>query len=150
MPRKLKKADSAAHDNQVALKVKDSANQIWLAGLGAFAKTQESGSKLFDSLVKEGEAAQERTRKAAEETVEEAKSKVVEMRKRASGRWDRLEKVFEDRVARALNRLGVPAAEDIQELSKRVDELNANIAELTEEKKSGARRRLSKEENAAA
>jgi poly(hydroxyalkanoate) granule-associated protein len=103
--------------------VKDSANQIWLAGLGAFAKAQEEGSKLFESLVKEGEEIESRTKKAAEDKVEMAKNKT-------SDTWDKLEQVFEERVSRALSRLGVPTNDDIQSLSKRIEELNENIKEL--------------------
>jgi poly(hydroxyalkanoate) granule-associated protein len=103
--------------------VKDSANQIWLAGLGAFAKAQEEGSKLFESLVKEGEEIESRTKKAAEDKVEMAKNKT-------SDTWDKLEQVFEERVSRALSRLGVPTNDDIQSLSKRIEELNDNIKEL--------------------
>lgn len=103
--------------------VKDSANQIWLAGLGAFAKAQDEGSKLFDSLVKEGEEIESRTKKVAEEKVDIAKNKT-------SDTWDKLEQVFEERVSRALSRLGVPTNDDIQSLSKRIEELNENIKEL--------------------
>lgn len=108
----------------------DSARQIWLAGLGAFAKAEEGGSKLFESLVKDGEEVEARTRKAASEKVEEVRGKVDEVRGRATDTWDGLEQVFEDRVARVLNRLGVPTHEDIQELSKRVEELNENVKAL--------------------
>jgi poly(hydroxyalkanoate) granule-associated protein len=103
--------------------VKDSANQIWLAGLGAFAKAQDEGSKLFESLVKEGEEIESRTKRAAEEKVDIAKNKT-------SDTWDKLEQVFEERVSRALSRLGVPTNDDIQSLSKRIEELNENIKEL--------------------
>jgi poly(hydroxyalkanoate) granule-associated protein len=103
--------------------VKDSANQIWLAGLGAFAKAQDEGSKLFESLVKEGEEIESRTKKAAEDKIDIAKNKT-------SDTWDKLEQVFEERVSRALSRLGVPTNDDIQSLSKRIEELNENIKEL--------------------
>jgi poly(hydroxyalkanoate) granule-associated protein len=103
--------------------VKDSANQIWLAGLGAFAKAQTEGGKLFDSLVAAGEDIESRTKKVAEDKVEMAKNKT-------SDTWDKLEQVFEERVSRALSRLGVPTNDDIQSLSKRIEELNNNIKEL--------------------
>src|SRR5512135_3349438 len=101
MVRKLKELAGGVTENQLAATVKDSAQQIWLAGLGAFAKAQQEGSKVFEALVKEGEALQAKTRKVAED-------KVVEISGKASGTWDKLEQVFEDRVARALHSLGVP------------------------------------------
>lgn len=112
-------------ENQLAQTVKDSAQQIWLAGLGAFAKAQEEGNKVFDALVKEGETIQKKTRKAADEKIAVVAGKAV-------GTWDRLEQVFEDRVAKALGSLGVPTKKDIDKLSKRVAELTAVVQKLTE------------------
>ena len=115
----------ALSENQLAQTVKDSAQQIWLAGLGAFAKAQEEGNKVFDALVKEGETIQKKTRKAADE-------KIAVVAGKAAGTWDRLEQVFEDRVAKALGSLGVPTKKDIDKLSKRVAELTAVVQQLTE------------------
>ena len=115
----------AISENQLAQTVKDSAHQIWLAGLGAFAKAQEEGNKVFDALVKEGESIQSKTRKVADEQMAVVTGKAV-------GTWDRLEQVFEDRVARALSSLGVPSKKDIDKLSKRVAELTAVVQKLTE------------------
>ena len=68
MVKKTKPAtDTTKADNQLAAAVKDSAQQIWLAGLGAFAKAQEEGNKVFEALVKEGKDIQKRTRASAEE-----------------------------------------------------------------------------------
>jgi len=115
----------ALSENQLATTVKESAQQIWLAGLGAFAKAQEEGNKVFDALVKEGESIQKKTRKVADE-------KIAEVAGKAAGTWDRLEQVFEDRVARALSSLGVPTKKDIDKLSKRVAELTTVVQKLTE------------------
>ncbi|MCP5425906.1 MAG: phasin family protein [Gammaproteobacteria bacterium] len=108
----------------------DVARQIWLAGLGAFAKAEEEGSRLFESLVKEGEKIESRTRKVAEETLDGVKGQVEKVRGRATDTWDGIEQVFEDRVARVLNRLGVPTNDDVQELTKRVEELNQTVKGL--------------------
>jgi poly(hydroxyalkanoate) granule-associated protein len=127
MGKKLKALAGSLTENQLALTVKDSAQQIWLAGLGAFAKAQEEGGKVFDALVKEGETIQARTRKMTDERIAVVAGK-------AAGTWDRLEQVFEDRVARALGSLGVPSKKDIDKLSKRVVELTAVVQGLTEGK----------------
>jgi len=108
------------------------ARRIWLAGLGAFAKAEGEGSKIFELLVKEGEAVEARNREAAEGRVEEMKDRVEEMRGKASDTWDRFEQVFQDRVARALNSLGIPTNDDIQNLSRRVEELNESVKKLTQ------------------
>jgi poly(hydroxyalkanoate) granule-associated protein len=120
--------------------VKDSAQQIWLAGLGAFAKAQEEGGKVFDTLVKEGVSLQQKTQAAAEEKIAEAASKMNTMTAglstKASGQWDKLEHIFEDRVAKALNKLGMPSAQDVQALVARVDALNKKIQDLSPAKPS--------------
>ncbi len=134
-------------EGQLTQTVKDSAQQIWLAGLGAFAKAQEEGGKVFDALVKEGEAIQKKTRKLADEKFsvvrKTADEKLADVRKvadakmaavtgKAAGTWDRLEQVFEDRVARALSSLGVPTKKEIDKLSKRVAELTATVQKLND------------------
>ena len=115
--------------------VRESAQQIWLAGLGAFAKAQEEGSKVFDSLVKEGVSMQRKTQTAAGEKLSEATSRISTMASdlssRASGQWDKLETIFEGRVSKALDKLGVPKAEDMKMLSARIEELNRHLSTLT-------------------
>lgn len=131
MGKKLKALAGGLTESQLALTVKESAHQIWLAGLGAFAKAQGEGSKVFEALVKEGENIQSRTRKLTDE-------KIAEVAGKAAGTWDKLEQVFEDRVARALSSLGVPSKKDIDKLSRRVLELTAVVQSLTEEKAAAA------------
>jgi poly(hydroxyalkanoate) granule-associated protein len=125
MAQKLKETTD---DAKVAHLVMNSAHQIWLAGLGAFAKAQAEGTKVFDSLVKEGEAVQARAGKAAT-------TQMSQLSKSAAGAWDKLEQVFEERVSKSLNRLGVPTYADIQALSKHVNELNASVQELLKSSK---------------
>ena len=124
MAQKLKKLAEESSDGDLAATIRDSANNIWLAGLGAFVKAQEEGGKVFDALVKEGQAFQKRAKKAADE-------KVVEMNEKASTTWDKLEQVFEDRVARALHSLNVPSKTDIEALSERVEKLTTLVEELS-------------------
>jgi len=112
----------------------DSSHKIWLAGLGAFSRAQREGAKVFETLVKQGEELQSRTRQAATETAAAARgaaaAKAKEMQEMAGGTWDKLEQVFEDRVARALSKLGVYTQNDVQRLAARVDELAAAVNKL--------------------
>ncbi len=114
--------------------IKESARQIWLAGLGAFSKAQSEGGKVFKALVKQGSELQRKTQSAAEEKLSEASVRMTsmanEISSKASGQWDKLENIFEDRVAKALNKLGVPSAKDISELTARIDELNRAVHKL--------------------
>ena len=134
MPKRLKELAAETTASQLAVKIRESANQIWLAGLGAFSKTQEEGVKMFEALVAEGEKVQERTKTAADERLAEGKEK-------ATGAWGKLEKVFEDRVGRALHALNVPTREDVDVLSKRVHELTVMTKKLSEEEETHGRGR---------
>ena len=115
--------------------IKDSAQQIWLAGLGAFSKAQEEGGKAFESLVKEGLSIQRKTQAVAEERISEASSRMssmaTEISSKATGQWDKLENLFEERVAKALNKLGVPSARDVDALIARIDELSQHVQRLS-------------------
>jgi|SRR5208282_3314240 len=126
VPKKLTELATEATENQLAAKIRESANQIWLAGLGAFSKAQQEGVKMFEALVAEGEKFQERTKTAADE-------RLADVREKATGTWDKLEKVFEERVARALHTLSVPSRKDIDVLSQRVAELTEITKKLSEE-----------------
>ena len=114
--------------------IMEQAEQIWLAGLGAFAKAQDQGGKIFDTLIKEGQALEKATRKLTGDRVDAARgaveSTVSQVRDRASDTWDRLEQVFENRVSRALNSLGVPGPKDLNELTRRVEELSRAVRAL--------------------
>jgi len=129
MVKKLQKISNDKKKNgaQLASTVKESAQQIWLAGLGAFSKAQEEGTKVFESLVKEGLSMQRKTQSAAEEKISEATSRMTNMASdissRAAGQWDKLENIFEDRVAKSLSKLGVPSSRDLDVLNARIDAL---------------------------
>nr|AGC71749.1 polyhydroxyalkanoate granule-associated protein PhaF [uncultured bacterium A1Q1_fos_504] len=135
MVKKFSKAAAgAANDNNLLGTVKESSSQIWLAGLGAFAKAQEEGSKVFEALVKEGSGLQKKFRSFADAQVNdmtnEVSGKITEATSKAAGAWDRLETVFEERVGRAVGRLGVPTKADIQKLTERVEELTKQVQKL--------------------
>ncbi len=124
MVKKLNELAGQGGESHLAATIRDSATNIWLAGLGAFAKAQEEGGKLFDALVKEGEAVQSRASKSAQEAITDARTK-------ATGTWDKLEQVFVDRVSRALTSLNVPTKHDIDALAKRVEELTKATTKLS-------------------
>ena len=122
-------------DSQLAQSVKESAQQIWLAGMGAFAKAQEGRAKVFEALIKEGMGLQRKTQSAAEEAIGEVTGRMTamagEVQAKAGQHWDKLETIFEQRTAKAMNKLGVPTAKDVDALIRRVDELAAAVAKLS-------------------
>jgi poly(hydroxyalkanoate) granule-associated protein len=129
--------------------IKDSAHEIWLAGLAAFSKAQQEGGKVFDALVQEGLTIQRKTQAAAEEKMNAATQKMNSMASdigaRATGKWDKLESIFEDRVARALKSLGVPTTREVDDLAARLAALEKTAsprpARSTSAKKAPARKR---------
>lgn len=124
-------ADLQARAEHLSRSLVESAQQIWMAGVGAFNRAQGEGSKLFEALVSEGMNIEKHTRKLAGGRVDAVRDamedRVDAARVRATDTWDRLEKVFEDRVQRALTRLGIPGREEVAGLSQRVDALTAQL-----------------------
>ncbi len=127
-------SDAGNSKSALASSVKESAQQIWLAGMGAFSKAQEEGTKVFEALVKEGMSLQKKTQSVAEEKIGEVTGKMTAMADTVSSKagqnWDKLEAIFETRTAKALNKLGVPTAKDVDALVQRVDALTAAVAKL--------------------
>ena len=130
-----KSAASSPQDSALAKSVKESAQHIWLAGMGAFSKAQEEGTKVFEALVKEGQSLQRKTQAVAEEKIGEVTGKMTSMagtvQAKANQNWDKLEGIFEARTAKALSKLGVPTAKDLEALIQRVDELATAVAKLS-------------------
>lgn len=127
--------------------VKDTANKVWLAGLGAVAMAEEEGGKLFKGLVSKGKEFEETGREKlgqAQKTVETmagvARHKVEEatgdVRERATELWARVEDEWDDRMARTLRKFGVPTRSEIARLTRRIEELT----QLVEKKSMTARR----------
>ena len=117
-------------DNQLAQAVTQSAQKIWLAGLGAFARARTEGDKLFDVLVEQGKTLRSRSEKAADQAMKNVRAQADATLSTAQGKWDKLEQVFEDRVSRSLNRLGVLTSKDVDELARQVADLNESVRAL--------------------
>jgi poly(hydroxyalkanoate) granule-associated protein len=115
--------------NQLTDQMKESAQQIWLAGLGAFAKNQEEGKKIFEKLVEDGLSLQKKTQSTLNAKVHEATDKISEMAsslsKQAPNTWAPLEDIFQNRVAKANEKLGVPSQEAFEALQERVAHLES-------------------------
>ena len=151
MVKKMKSSSDSSHDtgggsgqrSHLAASVKASAQQIWLAGMGAFAKAQEEGTKVFEGLVKEGASLQKKTQGIAEDKIGEVTGKMSAMADTVSAKagqnWDKLEAIFEQRTAKAMGKLGVPTAKDVAALAERVDELAAAVARFGRSASASAR-----------
>jgi poly(hydroxyalkanoate) granule-associated protein len=133
---KAPKGAAGLQGSQLAGAVKDSAQHIWLAGMGAFSKAQAEGGKVFEALVREGQNLQRKTQGLAEDRISEVTGKMSAMADtvtaKAGQNWDKLESIFEARTAKAMTKLGVPTAKDVDALVQRVDELAAAVARLSQ------------------
>jgi poly(hydroxyalkanoate) granule-associated protein len=115
-----------------------SAHQIWLAGLGAMSRAQAGAPRIFEELMREGSKLQGSALDAAQKVVIQAfqgaqksvNQRVDTVKEQAGETWDNLEKIFQTRVQRSMHQLGMPTAEEITALSRRVNDLAASVEKL--------------------
>jgi poly(hydroxyalkanoate) granule-associated protein len=134
-----KTAQGAAKSKTEAPLHSTASKDIWLAGLGAMAQAQAQaraqGSQAFESLVEKGLAFQRQSQASAQEKINEAAAHFNQLAQGlgaglvapVGAKVDRLEHLFEDRVARALKSLGLPTAQEVAELQERVAKLEAAL-----------------------
>lgn len=132
------KRNGHARDENLATSLLDSANQIWLAGLGAYARAEEEGTRVFDQLVALGERVESRARNQVLRPVHAAERKATEVRDSASGVYSHIRLAFERRLARFLNTLQIPTSRDVDELTQRVEELTVALERM--ERRAAAQR----------
>lgn len=123
---KSRKRSTRPAGGDAAQGMRDSAQKIWLAGLGAFERAKSDGPRMFETLVEQGKGLRERAREAADQALKAVRDQAGD----AQGKWDKLEQVFEDRVSRSLNRLGVVTSREVEDLSRQVRELDDTIRGL--------------------
>ncbi|HET9820040.1 MAG TPA: phasin family protein [Rhodanobacteraceae bacterium] len=123
--------DAATSGQRFSRGVMDSAQQIWLAGLGALSRTQQEGGKFFDALVEEGVRIQEKTHAYTQEQVKQAREQTTpwmeQARKRTNEAMGKIEQAFDERIARAAKRMQMPSHADIQDLTARIDALTREV-----------------------
>ena len=117
---------TSANDSDMGKAVSDSAQKIWLAGLGAYERAKTEGPKMFDVLVEQGKSLGGKARDAADQALKTVRDGASE----AGSRFDKLEQVFEDRVSKSLGRLGVVTRGEVADLTKQVGELTESVRSL--------------------
>jgi len=130
--------------------LKDSAQKIWLAGLGALAAAEEEGGKLFRSLVERGEKYQSPLGDPVASASKTVRGTVSKARTRAGKTLDELESVFDEQVGAVLHRLGVPTRSEVSKLTRRVEELTRAVRgeKKTGRKKAAPRKTAAKRKTA--
>ena len=127
----------------------ETGHQVWLGGLGALARAQREGPKLFESLVEEGSALEQRQRTnvrhlaqgALKDLRETLDTRTAAARDKATEAMENLEQIFQARVQKALQQLGMPTSHEIGALSRKVNELNRSVQALTRSKPAAAARK---------
>lgn len=120
------KTQTETQEKNVQDELKESVHRIWLAGLGALAAAEEEGSKLFSRLVDRGRDVESR----GKVEVDKVKAEVDKMKSKAESAFETWGEKFDEKLASALHRLGVPTRDEIRNLTKRVEELNAKVEQL--------------------
>jgi poly(hydroxyalkanoate) granule-associated protein len=120
-------------DDQLAGRIKGSARQIWLAGLGAYTKAEDDAGRFFERLVHEGEQLETKTRGVVGKQIKSVEDRVGDVRQKATGTWDRLETMFDERVSGALRRLGIHRREEIEAMERRIQVLEAELQKLRDQ-----------------
>jgi poly(hydroxyalkanoate) granule-associated protein len=113
--------------SSTALTVKDNAQHIWLAGLGALATAGEEGSRVFEDLVTKGAKLEKTGRARLEKVLTRAQGRARALRGEAEGALGRISAPIDAGVSTALGKLGVPTRKEILALTRRVEELTRTV-----------------------
>jgi poly(hydroxyalkanoate) granule-associated protein len=126
MATRKKTRGASVNADRASQAVRDSAQKIWLAGLGAFERAKTDGPKMFETLVEQGRSLGTKAREGADQAMRAMREGAAS----GGARWDKLEQVFEDRVAKSLGRLGVITGREVDQLSRQVQELNESVRRM--------------------
>ena len=122
----------------VLSEVKQYTRKAWLAGLGAYAKAGQEGYDYFKEVVKTGETVEKDGKKLVNKKIDAVNERVDDLKSDAvqavEGRLEQIENAFDQRVARALNRLGMPSRHDLDALSVRLEQLSALVEHAAKQK----------------
>ncbi|HXY29507.1 MAG TPA: phasin family protein [Gemmatimonadaceae bacterium] len=133
-------AKKTAVTKRVGPRIQESAQNIWRAGLGAFALAEEEGSKLFTALVKKGTSFETKNRARLGKVVADVEGTVEVVRDRTIGK---VGSTVETRMAGVLHRLNIPTHGEIKHLTSRVDNLTKAIDKRPARTRRVARKRAS-------
>jgi poly(hydroxyalkanoate) granule-associated protein len=126
MATRKKTRGASGNADRASQAMRDSAQKIWLAGLGAFERAKTDGPKMFETLVEQGRSLGTKAREGADQAMRAMREGAAS----GGARWDKLEQVFEDRVAKSLGRLGVITGREVDQLSRQVQELNESVRRM--------------------
>ncbi len=133
-------ADNKRKAKEIGNEFSQQLENVYLAGLGAFANAQKMGTETFDALIKDGEKFRKEASKRTERLIDEAQSNLREMgedaqdraeglldRVRERSKFDKLQGAFDKRVADTMDRLNVPSKNDIDKINKKLNKILRSI-----------------------
>jgi poly(hydroxyalkanoate) granule-associated protein len=97
----------------------------------AVREARNRGSQAQANVIEGVQQAERMIRDAFESAQGSVQSRLGSAREQATETWDNLEALFQSRVQKALQQIGMPNAEEIRLLTKRVEELNENVKALS-------------------
>jgi len=106
--------------------IMESAHKVWLAGLGAVAMAEQEGGKFFSNLLEKGQQLEGKSRKQ----VEKAKGTVSGMKTVAESYWETFGRTVDDQMTAVIHRIGVPTKDEIETLTKKVEDLTVAVDNL--------------------
>lgn len=118
------RGEKAADNTAEALR--DSAEKIWLAGLGAFERMKSEGPRMFETLVEQGRNMSARAKDAADQALRSMREANYE----GGGRWDKFQQDMQERLSKGLGTLGVTTTKQVEALARQVAELNEQMRNL--------------------
>jgi poly(hydroxyalkanoate) granule-associated protein len=104
------------------------------------SRPKSTPEAFFEKLVEQGKGLREKARGAADEAMKTARAQADATVSQAQGQWDKLEQVFEERVSRSLQRLGVITRAEVADLQRQVRELDASVQALMKAQRGGGKR----------
>lgn len=118
--RPRRSARASTPDPSAALR--ESAQKIWLAGLGALERARTDGPRVFESLVEQGRNMGARAVGAADEAL-----KAMRQADYSGTHLEKLNQAVEERLTRSLGKLGVLSGKEVEDLSRQVRELSESM-----------------------
>jgi poly(hydroxyalkanoate) granule-associated protein len=112
----------------VAQSVAETTRRFWLAGLGAISMAEETGTNVFNALVEEGKSWEQARRERTEAATKQLRRIASEGAETAVA----IEERVRDEIDGALERVGVPNRDDIDDLRGQVDDLGRKVDRLAE------------------
>jgi len=110
---------------------KESANEIWLAGLGAFNFVGEEGSRLFQELVEKGREFQE---EHEDGPISRFTERAMGLKEDAKNVLSKVTTPIEEGLSSTMQRLGMPTRTEIVKLTHRVEELTRIVQQAKKPK----------------